>query len=185
MILGANEAPISQLVKYLKENIPEFNKVYLEWPNHNEKFDMPCASVLTIGNPEYTNQMPVLWKNEAGTSYYIVGFYDLTINIDLWAEYKQQRGDLMERVFDVFNKQFQDQGLALGISLQLEDYHNVIARYDLNGYNYGDSEEASQRDEWRAKISVLVNLPRIMAKVESVMENIEVDQDVDTDIVIN
>jgi hypothetical protein len=185
MILGANEAPILQLKKYIQENIPEINRVYEEWPNHNEELNMPCASVMTVGNPRYTNQMPVLWKHEAGTSYYIVGFYDINLTIDLWAEYKETRGELMERVFDLFNKQFQELGMALGISLQLEDYHNVIARYELNGYNYGDNEEASQRDEWRARLNVLVDFPRIMAKVESRMEEITVDQEVDTDIVIN
>jgi hypothetical protein len=185
MNLGANEAIVDELVKYLKENIPELNKVYLEWPNHNEALQMPCASVLTVGNPTYTNYMPTLWKRENGLSHYYVGAYDITLHIDLWAEYKQARGDLMERVFDTFNKQFQELGMALGLSLSLVDYYNVIARYDINGYTYMDSEESSQRDEWRAKIVVLVNCPRVMTKIESVMEEITVDQEVDTDIVIN
>lgn len=183
--LGANEAVVEQLVRYIKDNMPELNAVRMEWPNHNEPLEMPCASVLTVGNPVYTPCMPTLWKRVDGSSYYYVGHYDLTLHIDVWAEYKQARGDLMEGVFDLFHKQFQELGKALGISLSLEDYYNVIARYDINGYNYMDSEESSQRDEWRAKISVLVNCPRVLVKVESTMDEITVVQETDTDIVIN
>lgn len=179
-LLGATEAVVEQLVKYIKENIPEFNDVQLEWPNYNESLNMPCAAVMTIGNPEYTHQMPVLrsYNDSDGVSEYYVGFYDMVLHIDLWAEYKQTRGDLMEKVFDLFHKQWQESGQAIGASLTLEDYYNVIARYDLNGYTYMDSEETSQRDEWRAKIVVLVNCPRVLGKIESKMTEITLDHDI-------
>jgi len=163
------------------------NDVQDEWPNHNQELNMPCAAVTTIGTPEYNSIMPTYLRRSEDNlkSIYHVGTYDITISIDLWCEYKHTRGVLLERLIDTFNKQFQEQGLSLGLSLQLESYHNVIARYDINGYNYTDNEEASQRDEWRAKVNVLVNFMKIMEKEESLMEVIEIDQTVDTDIVIN
>ena len=187
MILSADQAPVIDLISYLKENIPELNEIYEEWPNHNEEFNMPCACVRTVGSPEYNSSMPTFWKrSEDDTkSIYHVGSYDIVLNIDLWAEYKEARGVLVEGLVDLFNKQFQEQGLSLGLSLPLECYHNTIARYDINGYTYTDSEEASQRDEWRAKVTVLVNFMRVMEKEESKMEEVTVDQEVDTDIVIN
>ena len=188
--MGANEAIVEELAKYIEDNIPEFNSVLREWPNHNESLDMPCATILTVGSPDYTQQMPVLSKSEGGISTYIVGFYDINLHIDIWAEYKALRGDMMEKVIDLFNKQFQESGMALGASLTLADYDNVIARYDLGGYTYMDSEESSQRDEWRAKVVVLVNCPRIMTKIESKMEdiklynNISTNNDSDTDEIL-
>lgn len=185
-MLGANEAPIHELVEYMKANIESLKKVYLEWPNHNESLEMPCASILTVGSPEYTPKMPSLWKNEAGLSYYFVGEYNLTLQLDLWAEYKQTRGELMESVFDLFDKQFQDSGKSLGISLPMTEYFDTIARYDLTGYNYGDNEEGSQRDEWRSKLTVLVNFQRVITKSESTMDEIKIlpEVEADFDIVI-
>jgi hypothetical protein len=182
-VLGANEAIVNQLVNYIKDNIPEINKVYLEWPNYQENLEMPCLSAITVGSPEYTHQMPVLrsYDDAEGKSEYYVGFYDITVHLDIWAEYKQTRGDIMEKVFDLFHKQWQELNQAMGISLTLEDYYNVIARYDLNGYTYMDNEESSQRDEWRAKIVVLVNCPRVLTKIESKMTEITLDHDISDD----
>jgi len=183
-MIGANDSVVLELVNYLKTNIPELNSVYDEWPDYNQELVMPCASVLTNGNSDYTPQMPTLVSNSGGSSIYNVGFYDLTLTIDIWTQSKEARGLMQERVFDLFAKQFQDSSAALGISLPLIDYNNVIASYSLNGYTYTDSEEASQRDEWRTRISVLVSFPRIIGKIESTMINIGVTQEVDTDIVI-
>lgn len=171
-VLDASEAVIVQLKKFIEENIDAFNKVYDEWPAHNQELDMPCCSVRTSGAPEYTNNFPVLIENVAGVSKYQVGTYDLNIVIDIWGDTKQMRGDLTNLLFDLFNKQFIDDSQALGISLALEDYHNTIARYDLNGYNYNDSEEASQRNEYRTVVNVLASCIRIQEKEESLMETI-------------
>lgn len=179
-LLGANEAIVEQLKKLIEENIPEFERISLEWPNYQENLNMPCMSIMTIGSPQYSHQMPVLrqYDDAEGVSEYYVGFYDMTLHLDIWAEYKQTRGDLLEKVFDLFHKQWVEQGQALGLSLTLEDYYNVIARYDLNGYTYMDSEESSQRDEWRAKVVVLVNCPRVLTKIESKMTEITLDHDI-------
>jgi len=193
MSLGANEAPIFELVEYMKSNVDEdlLKKVYLEWPNHNEDLEMPCASVMTVGNPEYRSMMPTLISNINGVSTYAIGEYDLVLQVDLWAEYKETRGFLMEAMFDLFDKQFQDSGRSLGASLTLTQYFNTIARYDLTGYTYNDNEEGSQRDEWRSRLRVLVNFQRIITKTESTMDNIAISPsapdpgiEVDTDIVI-
>lgn len=181
MSLGANEAPIYHLVEYLKANIPSLNKVYLEWPNHNEPLDMPCASILTVGSPEYTSKMPTLWKYEAPLSYYFVGEYNISLQLDLWAEYKEARGELMESVFDLFDKQFQDSGKSLGISLNMSEYFDTIARYDLTGYTYNDNAEGSQRDEWRSKLTVLANFQRVITRAESTMDDIQIIPEVQAD----
>lgn len=177
-LLGANEASVNQLVKYIKDNITELNNVYLEFPNHNEALEMPSCSVITSGNVGYRNEMPILWKKEADLSYYKTGSYNYTIVIDLWTEYKQSRGDIMEKIFDLFNKQFQETGRSLGASLNLVDYHNVIAHYSLNGYNYVDNEQGSQRDEWRARITCEVDFSRITTKVESDMTDIQLHNEI-------
>jgi hypothetical protein len=183
-ILDASEAVIIQLKKFIEDNVEQINKVYEEWPSHSQELDMPCCAVRTVGTPQFRHDPPQLLSHENGLSKYTVGTYDMTINIDIWADSKQKRGDITQLLFDLFNKQFMDNGHALGISLNLEDYHNIIARYDLDGYNYNDSEEASQRNEYRTILSVLSTFSRVQEKEESTIQEIAVthsisDEDID------
>lgn len=170
--LDASEAVIIQLQKFIKENIEEFNAVYDEWPAHNQELDMPCCSIRTSGNPDFTINSPIFIDHIDGISRYQVGTYDLNIVIDIWGDSKQMRGELTNLLFDLFNKQFMVKSEAIGLSLALEDYHNTIARYDINGYNYNDSEEATQRNEYRTMVNILASCIRIQEKEESLIDTI-------------
>jgi len=164
-------AAIRGLQKYLEQEMTDLESVYDEFPNHNEKMVLPCASVITVGTPTLTNLMPYTFKKEVDPDnadndlvYDVIGQYDARIQLDLWTEYKIQRGRLLDIFDNALNKQQIESDLPSGLSLILSDYYSAIARYDNVGYTYMDSEENSQKDEWRVKVDLLVNYPKIKVK---------------------
>jgi hypothetical protein len=173
----SNDVAIKSLANYLRTELPDV-QVLEDWPDPKEQLSMPTISIIASGNRGYTHCFPQFWKKTVNEEnallddvVYRVGQYDFTLQLDLWCEYKVQRGELYERVHDALNKQFLTDSPA-GLSLELEDYHDLIARFDQAGYTYLDSEENSQRSEWRVKIDVLVNHSRLAVKTQSRMEEI-------------
>lgn len=171
MTTPSDMAAVRGLQKYLETQMPELDSVFDEFPNHNEKMVLPCASVITVGTPVLTNLMPYTFKKEVDPDnaandlvYDVIGQYDARIQLDLWSEYKIQRGRLLDLFDNALNKQQIDSDLPSGLSLILTDYYSAIARYDNVGYTYMDSEENSQKDQWRVKIDLLVNYPKIAVK---------------------
>jgi len=171
MTIPSDMAAIRGLQKYLEQEMTDLESVYDEFPNHNEKMVLPCASVITVGTPTLTNLMPYTFKKEVDPDnadndlvYDVIGQYDARIQLDLWTEYKIQRGRLLDIFDNALNKQQIESDLPSGLSLILSDYYSAIARYDNVGYTYMDSEENSQKDEWRVKVDLLVNYPKIKVK---------------------
>jgi hypothetical protein len=171
MTIPFDMVAVRGLQKYLKDNVPELLEVYDEWPYHGDEMKIPCCTVITAGTPAYTNLMPYTWKREPDPDnaqndlvYDIIGMIDSRIQVDIWTEYKIQRGRILDLVDKALNKQLFEQDLPAGLSLILEEYHNAIARYDQVGYTYMDGEQESQKANWRVKLDLVVNYPKIAVK---------------------
>jgi hypothetical protein len=172
MIIPADMAAIRGLQKYLQDNVPELKKVYDEWPNPKQEMKLPCASVITAGTPTYMNysnfiihsksQDPEIPQNDIIVEK--IGQFDATIQLDIWCEYKIQRGRIFDLIDNALNKDYLEKGIPQGLSLTLADYHNIIARYDQVGYTYIDNEENSQKSQWRMKIDLVVNYSKVAVK---------------------
>lgn len=155
-------AAVRGLQKYLQDNVPELNEVYDEWPYHGDEMNLPCCSIITAGTPEYNNLQPYTYSkiedpdnelNDILTE--VIAQIDGRIQIDVWTEYKNKRGEMLELITKALNKQNIEEDLPNGLSLLMTDYYNVIARFDQVGYTYMDSEENSQKSQWRVKIDIL------------------------------
>lgn len=176
---------VKTLAEYLKTAIPELKQVLTEWPDPKVQMSLPCVSIVTAGTPDYTHLMPTIQKKSDSDSplqkqvVYLVGQYDSRLQVDVWCEYKSQRDEFLEKVMDAFNGQFLSGGQTTGLSLELIDYHNAIARYDQVGYTYLDSEDNSIRSEWRVKVDVLANYPRLSMKQEYIMDEIKIKNRID------
>lgn len=188
----SNKVAILSLAKFIEANAPSLKQVLAEWPDPKVQMDLPSVSVLTVGNPVLTPLMPTIYKVVESddptkrTVVYLVGHYDSKIQLDLWTEFEIQRDKIYEEVMAVFDKQFRDSEQPNGISLELLDYHNGFAHYDIVNYTYMDNEDASSRSEWRVKIDVQVNYPRFVEKTESIMAEIRLVKDeADTSYDIN
>lgn len=172
MTISYDMAAIRSLRNYLEEEVEELNEVYDEWPYHGDELNVPCASVMTVGTPTYMNLQPYEYDRTQDPDvanndliYDAVAQLDGEIQIDIWTEYKLERGRILDLVTKAINKQNIESDLPNGLSLVMSEYHNVIARYDQVGYTYMDSEENSQRAQWRVKVSILFS--HVVVEVKS------------------
>lgn len=169
-----------RLADYLDSQI-RFREVIEEWPEANRQLKFPCLSIIA-GSPEFTPHSPYELKpvaaadsNNRADIKYLVGNYNFSIQLDIWCKSAEERHDMQQKVFDAFHSQNGKPGL----SLNLRDYHDIICHYVLNGYDFQDSEESSQRKEWRLRCSVLGNCVAVYEKPEYIItQEPEVNLDV-------
>lgn len=175
---------IITLAEYLRLKLPEFT-VLEQFPDAKVKMKYPTISIIDLGTPTYTNLMPVFFKRSGDKNVYIVGQYDKRLQLDVWTNYKNVRNNLYEAIHDVFMGQFIQSGSPSGLSLVLKDYHNAIARYDIVSYTILDNEASAQVSEWRVKLEVVVNYPKLISKDESLITEAtimsEVGEEANTD----
>lgn len=165
------QASVKGLVKYLKDNVNELEEVYEDWPNFNDEFCAPSVSVMLAGTPVLTNLMPHVIRREEDPDnalndlvYEAVGQYDGQIQLDVWCEYKPQRGKIYDLIDKALNDEYYTKDLPQGLSLTIPEYHDIIARYDQVGYTYIDSEENSRKTHWRVKVDLVFNHVKVAVK---------------------
>jgi hypothetical protein len=172
---SVSQAIIGALAAHLKANVPALAAVYDDFPGPSQKLKYPCASIFT-GQPKFEPLMPyVIAKGtsaDADNRYLVrrcVGHYIFNLQLDVWCESKFDRHKMHELIFAGFNS---DQKV-MGLSKQLGDYFNEYARFSMTGFNFTDSEEASQRSEWRVKFDIVADCKAILETYEHLIETIE------------
>lgn len=174
---SATLAVMEKLGLYLKDEISELNSVYLDFPSPTQTLKYPCLTIFQ-NSPTYTNMMPyVITKGAQFTTgpnaglfpvVKVVGQYEWKLQLDLWCRSKPERYNVYEKLFTVFTRES-----VGGLSLQLENYYNLFARYDLVGANFITAETESQKAEWRVKVDVVANCYAVTESAESLMQSIE------------
>lgn len=167
---------VDSLVKALATRLATISglTVLKEWPAANQKLVLPSVTI-TQGEPKFRALDPYLLSitnpNVAHevTSVKIVGEYDLVIQLDLWARNKVERAQYFELLFAKLNPDI----TPMGLSLQMSDYSNLWARYDLDSHQFVDDEATAQRQEWRCKLSLLANTRAVLSKTEFAIITIE------------
>lgn len=168
------DAVLSALGAHLKANMPSLQQVLLDFPDAGTVLKMPSLTIFSGASPAFMPLDPYPLEqgdtvNHRALVKRVVGEYDLNLQLDLWCPNKLTRSKLWEEFFKAFNPEVS----PMGLSLQLMDYHEIWCRYDLTGYDLGDSEESSQSGQWRARINVLANTRAVIEKTEFVIETIE------------
>lgn len=188
MSLPCDIAAVRGLQEYIKEKVSEFNEVFDEFPAADCEVELPSCSISTVGTPLYTNLMPEEHKryedednSNNDTVIDIIGQYDARYQVDIFAGYKIQRSRLMESVIDALNLEQIESDLPSGLSLVLEEYHDVIARYDQVGYTYIDGEQNSQKGQWRVKLDLIVNYSKVIVRSIPRINEITVTTDIAPD----
>lgn len=171
---------LNALATYLKAQVPALT-VFKEWPNPNDKLVYP-ALTLTQGKITTMNRAPECVAktmpdvNNQILVTEIVGEHDFTMQLDLWCSDKVMRSLYLGLVMDAINAAVADSsGLnkAAGLSLQLTDYFNDWARFDINDFENVDDEAGVQRRERRVRINLLVNCRAIRQRTYYAMINIQ------------
>ena len=180
---------VTRFVEHLKEGIPMLKQVYDEFPRPDEDILVPSISVITVGNGRIMNNMPTRLEvreqedSDKIISFYRTGEYDLDLQVDIWAEYKQTRAKIFDQLSSLLIAGSETQGIDHGVALELDrEGYNYLARYEITDYNYLDGENMAAKSEWRATVSVQCNFPKIDKTVTSRMENIELESTINQNL---
>jgi hypothetical protein len=168
--------PVSAMVKALATHLRTLSGLTVRegWPPANQTLTYPSLTVLT-GKPTFTNEMPYELEatdpNEDNETVVkrVVGQYDVRLQLDLWARNAYERDAQFERIFAKLNPNID----PMGLSLQLTDYHDLFARFDLVEQEFLDDEATAQRQEWRMRLTVLATCKAVLTKTEYAMIHIE------------
>lgn len=178
---------LKALADYLKAEVPELS-VSDKWPDPKQALVMPALTIIAAGERGYENVFPTVHKKIEVTDNpdlidvaYTIGQFDYQLQLDIWTDYPAKRGDIFDKVKNALNKQFINGDAPCGLSLTLTDFYDVIARFDQAGYTYLDSEESSQRSEWRVKMDLVVCHSDVTLKRESKMLDIQIQSQISDD----
>lgn len=182
----AVQSVLLNLVAYIKAQVPALT-VLNEFPAANVKLTYPSLSVFSQP-AKFTNHMPVVLATTTPVAGQVtatedVGEYDLKMQLDLWTRTKPERDTILGQVLDAINAAVADttgNNNSMGLQLQLADYFNEWARYDIDGHQYLDDEAAAQRQERRVKIDVLANVRAIRQRTYYAMSHIQANVGAET-----
>lgn len=169
---------VKGLIANLKANMPALKQAYDDWPNPNQKLEFPSCSIFS-GPMAFTPVMPYVTSKGAkittgaDTDKYpvrrVMGRWDFKLTIDLWADSKPSRATIENQLITAFNLNPD----VAGIRIQLTDYYNEWVSFIIDRFSYPDSQEGSQRSEWRSKIEVLGTCRQVHEKNEFLIGTIE------------
>lgn len=180
---GKNES-ISEIVpwqlgKYLRDKVGGLKEFYDEFPNASQKFKMPSVSVISTRSDFKPTGVPYKTKpienvditDHKAPVLYVVGDYEITIQLDIWAGSKEERDDLFDATFNALNPNIS----PMGLDLVLAEYFGCRCNYLYVGHAFDDSEISSQKDEWRATLNIIATCKAIRDRKEFVMETFDLD----------
>lgn len=171
-----------RLGQYLLKTISDFKEFHPEFPPANMPLRLPSITIFAP-DPDFRPLTPYLKKpidpanikNSKAKVEYVVGIYDFTIQLDLWAGTKEERDDLFDQLFNALNPNVNPMGLLL----VMEEYFDQICDYVYVGHKYGDAQERSQRDEWRLTLNLLATCNAIRVKKEFVIEDLQTASEIE------
>ncbi len=172
MLESVSKELVLRLGIHLQRYVPGLAAVLNEWPNAGVELKFPSISILTK-QPRFQPLSPYLMtktdieeeidaEDAKQEIKYVVGAYEWPLQLDLWTKTKEQRHEFFQKLFLAFNTNV----YVPGITATMQNYHNALARYDLDGFQYQDEEISAQRTEWRVTMNVLSQCKAIVAKDE-------------------
>jgi hypothetical protein len=167
---------VRQLVSYLGGVLPSI-QVRSHFPDPNEKLTFPSIVVRGVGAPRFladvaganVSEVGTVENNRAGVEYQ-VGNYEWTLKVDFWTANKSDREALYEKLFEVLNPEID----PMGLTLTLDEYFGQKCHYALENYSHGDSQESSQRLEWRGMLDLVATCRAIRKRNEFIVTQVEV-----------
>jgi hypothetical protein len=197
MKMGLTDSPnaIGAVTKALKAFLetdgvmPDLEQALVGWPAPNQKLAYPSVTIfpkkpifsplapyiVSRGTPDPTTHIAQVTK--------VIGMYDFSMQLDLWAAYRPQRDGLVEQLIGAFNQNPD----VPGISFRLADYFNEPVHLTIQAVEYVDSNESVARNEWRALVTVLANMRLLRSEtaylIEEIENTLETPNELDADVV--
>lgn len=171
---------VKYLSSYLKVECPSLKNAYENFPNPSQVLEYPSLTIINAGKSVFTpyGDQYVIYKGDVIDSgedigkfpvRRVVGNHVFNFQLDFWCSSKPERHAIFKEFFNAFNKDTN----AMGLSLQMEDYYNTFAHYSITDLDTSDSEDQSQRSEWRIKIGLVVDCMAVIERNELLIQTIE------------
>ena len=169
------------LVAFIQANIPSLT-VRDEFPYATQQLKYPSLTI-TTNKPKRTPSFPIVISqtapnssNQVVANEYVADWED-SFQLDLWARNKAERSSYASLILALFNSQETNAGTADnpdGLSLQMAAHFNEWARFEIDSVQDIDDEAASERQERRKKIAVLMNCREIAQRTYYPIQSIAV-----------
>jgi hypothetical protein len=161
------------IATYLKTSVPSLQGVYDDWPSPSQKLKYPSAS-LFMGSQKFMNGLPYEISRVAGVNNTlvttrIVGIYEMRLQLDVWCATKADRHQMFESIFLALNPKKETNGF----NLILADYFNLPMHVSLLGFDYVNTEQESERSEWRTKFDLVADTKAAIQSVDYPITTIE------------
>ncbi len=157
------------LREHFDKYIPKLRTILLEFPESNQRLRLPALSI-GISNVGHEPLFPYPFETGSVQDHqseikYVVGQYNWTLQLDLWAKTKEELHDLYEDFYQGFNNNVR----LPGLSLELRDYYGIMCNYYIVGFSFANDEIGSQTKEWRATVDLEANCKAILRKSEYII----------------
>ena len=178
------EVVAETLGKYLVDQISDLEDYYPEFPQVNRDLRMPSVSIITATSdfrplsPYKLPVNPANISNNQSLVTWVVGIWDLSVQVDLWTRNKEERDDLFDALFNALNPDI----TPMGLRLTMEEYFGQIIEFSMNGQEFGDGEQASQTDEWRSTITLLATCKAIRTRTEFMITDTPTASEIENEV---
>lgn len=155
-----NESAHDEILRVLGDYLDKklrFSQVIIGWPQYNQKLKHPALSVVeknSVFRP-FPPQEIKRFKTSGPKAdiLWLVGEYEFSIQLDIWAKTKADRNDLYERMFVVLNDSAGEMPSSC-FTLPMPKYHGIPATYFFEGFSLPDEERSTLEGEWRVLVRV-------------------------------
>lgn len=180
-------AVVDELIAFLKRELPGIGSTSSEWPEPGQAIVYPALAVITRGDAIFTPQKKREDLSARGDDYevspgkpriatrYVVGRWEIPLQIHLWAVSKIERTKLDMLMVVALNAR--EGG---GLALRLKQSFGEWATITMQKARYNDTEESTQRKEWRVIVDVVADCNALVAKVDPVILTTEVQSETST-----
>ena len=138
-----------------------------EWPNYAVELEIPSISVITHRSQRLNDWMPYTVETLAIPDDPInvielrsMGEWQTSIQLDIWAGYKEERVRLFEMIMGIFEEDDKN-GLTLKV---IEDQDQALAHYHISDYYHQDGPQSSQNATWRGTFDISCHFDRIVGR---------------------
>jgi len=188
---GISEIIPKRLGEYLLGAVTALKDFNDEFPTANVELRLPSVSIFANSPLNFVpqaNSVPVTQpvsivpatlpgeNQKKPVVRWMVGQYDGTIQLDLWAGDKEERDDLTDALFNALNPTIK----PMGLTLQMDEYFDVLCDYLYVSHNFEDTDVSSQTGEWRTKFEILVTCKAVREREEFIIEDSQLDLETST-----
>ncbi len=167
------------LEAYFRKHMSELKDVIQDFPTPNIPLVFPSLAITNSADDgcysslsPYETEEPEPTELLSQTSVFVVGHWDFKMYLDFWCSSQPDRNKIFAKANELLNPDVE----TMGLRLQLPNYHDAWASFDVSGIRHEDKEVSAQTGEWRVTITLLVHAPHLREAKEFLIKTVELTQ---------